>query len=262
LVVHPVSGSDGALTGSFSLGLTIRMTSENSQNDTSDDAGHLLDGLRLDFTDLLPGDILLFRAIQPDALAQRVSIDIGSPYTHAAVYLGNGEVIEAGHPKIEKRRLSEVDKEEYIIGVFRSQLGFSGDRVQALSEFAATLVRNDAQYDWRGIFKFKKVKTELEEHLQEILRRDYGKVLSKNELEQSSYFCSALVVACYTVSGVIGDTAQLAYKADAFSPADLHEDPTFGWFLGYISADRNEIPPDDPLMTTTLWRDLPDVRWW
>jgi hypothetical protein len=72
---------------------------------------------------------------------------------------------------------------------------------------------------------------------------------------QRPYFCSALAVACYTVTGVIGDIAQLLYKPEAFSPADLHEDPTFGWFLGYITADRNDILRDDPLLTTTNWRD-------
>jgi hypothetical protein len=72
---------------------------------------------------------------------------------------------------------------------------------------------------------------------------------------QRPYFCSALAVACYTVTGVIGDTAQLLYKPEAFSPADLHEDPRFGWFLGYITADRNDFLRDDPLLTTTNWRD-------
>lgn len=57
------------------------------------------------------------------------------------------------------------------------------------------------------------------------------------------------------------ETAQLTYKADAFSPADLHEDPTFGWFLGYISSE-NEVPDDDPLLNTTLWRDIDETPWW
>ncbi|MDA9420971.1 hypothetical protein XH97_02160 [Bradyrhizobium sp. CCBAU 53380] len=221
-----------------------------------------VDGLLLDYQDLLPGDILLFRAIDPDPLARRVSKTIGSPYTHAGIYLGGGELIEAGDPRIEIRRLSSHDKEDSVIGVFRSQNTFLDDRVRALREFAETLVRNGAEYDWDGVRAFRKVRTQLEEELFEILKRDYGKVLTKSELDQRSYFCSALIVACYIVSGVIGDTAQLAYKADAFSPADLHEDPTFGWFLGYITSQKNEIPADDPLLNTTLWRDVEETPWW
>ena len=58
------------------------------------------------------------------------------------------------------------------------------------------------------------------------------------------------------------DIAQIAYKEEAFSPVDLYENPTFGWFLGYIAADTIDIPTDDPLMMTTLWRDLLSTRWW
>lgn len=221
-----------------------------------------LGGLLLDFPDLLPGDILLFRAIDPDPLAKRVSRTTGSPYTHAGIYLGADELLEAGYPKVEIRRLSTSDKEGYIIGVFRSQNTFLDGRVRALREFAETLVRNGTKYDLAGIRAFREVRTQLEEELFGILDRDYGKVLTKEKLEQRSYFCSALVVACYIVSGVIDDTAQLAYKADAFSPADLHEDPTLGWFLGYITSPENEIPADDPLLNTTIWRDIEETPWW
>ena len=149
------------------------------------------------------------------------------------------KVLEAGDPKVEVRRLSDLDKEDNIIGVFRTQMGFLDGRIAELRHFADALVRNDAEYDWTGIRNFRQVKNQLEEELLEILDRDYGKVLTKDELERRSYFCSALVVACYIVCGVIGDTAQLAYKADAFSPAVLHEDPRFGWFLGYIKSPVN-----------------------
>ncbi|MCK1338619.1 hypothetical protein IVB38_22045 [Bradyrhizobium sp. 38] len=143
------------------------MTNRTSNEDPLREEASL-DGLLLEFADLLPGDILLFRAVEPDALAQRVSDEIGSPYTHAAVYLGNGEIIEAGDPKIEKHRLSEDDKEDYIIGVLRSQFKFGDERIQALREFADALVKSDSQYDWRGIFKYKKTRTKFEEELQEI----------------------------------------------------------------------------------------------
>lgn len=239
------------------------MINEHRNNDAAKAAAvDLEERPFLGFDDLLAGDILLFRAIAPDDTAQRISRASGSPYTHAAVYLGDGDVIEAGYPMVEKRQLVETDKQSNIIGVFRSQLGFSESRVQALQTFAKTLIANDSTYDLRGALKQKQTKSQLEEQLLDLLTQHYGKVVSKEEFEQRSYFCSALVVACYTVSGVIGNTAQLAYKADAFSPADLHEDPTFGWFLGYITADRNQIPPDDPLMTATLRRDLSDARWW
>ena len=90
----------------------------------------------------------------------------------------------------------------------------------------------------------------------------FGKVTSKEEFARQSYFCSALVVACYTISGVIEGSAEAAYPPDVFSPADLYRDPTFGWFLGYLARDADSIPADDPLMAMTLWRDHQDMRWW
>jgi cell wall-associated NlpC family hydrolase len=45
--------------------------------------------LVVQISDLLPGDVLLFRPRERDALQQRVSAAIGSPYTHAAIYLSD-----------------------------------------------------------------------------------------------------------------------------------------------------------------------------
>lgn len=233
-------------------------------NSTPTDTTHYTDGLILDFPDLLPGDILVFRAVDPDALTKRISRSTGSPYTHAAVYLGDLDVLEAGDEIVEVRRLSNLDKEDCVIGVFRSQCGFGEDRVRTLREFAARLAGNDLAYDKDGLKNFRQTRTEFEEELFDRLRLDYGKVLTKDELERRPYFCSSLVVASYIVCGIIGDTAQLAYQLDAFSPADLHREPTFGWFLGYVTDPDNKVPADDPLLIATSWRDSssPDERWW
>lgn len=165
--------------------------------------------------------------------------------------------MEAGGRFIEIRTLLDADKDENIVGVFRSQMGFPPERAAALRAFAESLVKNKVRYDLRGLFKYEEKKTKHEEELQELLERDYGKVASKAQLEQTPYFCSALAVACYTAAGVISDTAQLLYRADTFSPPDLYEEPTFGWFLGYIKPDDQTIPSDDPLMNMTSWKDIP-----
>jgi hypothetical protein len=56
---------------------------------------------------------------------------------------------------------------------------------------------------------------------------------------------------------IISDTAQVLYKVDTFSPPDLYEEATFGWFLGYVKSDGQTIPSDDPLMNMTSWKDTP-----
>jgi hypothetical protein len=47
-----------------------------------------------------------------------------------------------------------------------------------------------------------------------------------------------------------------------FSPADLHGDQTFGWFLGYITKEEKRIESDDPLLSITRWKDIEGERWW
>ena len=228
------------------------------------DAAHLTFGLMIDFPDLLPGDVLVFRAMDPDPLTRRIARSTGSPYTHAAVYLGGMQVLEAGGESVEIRNLERSEKKDTIIGVFRSQFGFGDDRVERLKEFSAILAGNRLAYDTEGLKAFRKTRAKFDDELYDRLLRDYGKVMTKDELERRPYFCSSLVVAVYIACGIIGATAQLAYQPDAFSPADLHRGTTFGWFLGYVTDPANIIPEDDPLLIATSWRDAsdPQDRWW
>ena len=82
----------------------------------------------------------------------------------------------------------------------------------------------------KGALEFKERKAKFEDELLAIMERDHGKFATNDELAKRKYFCSALIVACYAAVGVIDATAQLAYRAEAFSPGDLHRDDTFGWF--------------------------------
>ena len=118
-------------------------------------------------------------------------------------------------------------------------------------------------YDLIGALKYGKAKKQRGEDQLAFIRRNYGKVTANNEFAKQSFFCSAFVVACYSVAGVIGPSAQVAYVPDMFSPGSLHQDPTFGWLLGYLLPEGGSVPEDDPGQTqVTLWRDLMGCRWW
>jgi hypothetical protein len=217
----------------------------------SDSQNHPL----LAYDGLQPGDVLYFRALQPDLLTRGISRRIDSPYTHVAIYLGENRILEAGYPTIQIRELSEADKDEAIIGVFRSQIGFTPRRAGVLRDFARTLIDNKAPYDMQGFRDYKKAKFDFEANLQKLLELDYGKTVPHDLRQQSPYFCSGLIVACFIMVGIIDEFAELAFDAGTFSPRDLYEDPTFGWFVGYIKAEAVIVPPDDPLMNMTLWHD-------
>ena len=221
-------------------------------------------GLALQPSDLLPGDVLLYRPLSPNVIQRAISSATGSPYTHAAIYLGAGLIAESGVPfGVTKSALQDSMQGNQCIAVLRSQLGFSGDRPSRLNEFVGAVLEDKKFYNFIAVADFSKRSAEHFSNQLEFIRENYGKVTSGDEFAKQSFFCSAFVVACYAVAGVIGETAQVAYQPNNFSPGHLSEDPTFGWLLGYLIPEGGAIPPDDPLLIqATLWRDCQDVRWW
>jgi len=238
---------------------------DKKQNATPADGAPLaLEGLLLDFKNLLPGDILLVRDLDQKKLQREISAATESPYTHAAIYLGDNEIAEAMPlpSGVRERQLSDADKSGRVIGVLRSQMAFLNDRPKKLSKFVRTVVQAARGYDWRGVYNFEEVRSGFLLTVLDELRKNYGKVSPEAELVRRRYFCSAFIVVCYFVAGVIDDSAQIAYEPNAFSPADLYGDPAFGWLLGYITDDSNNIGHDDPLLGLMQWRNDQAGQWW
>lgn len=215
-------------------------------------------------SNLLPGDVLLYRPSTPNAIQRRITSATGSPYTHAAIYIGAGLIAESVVPSgVTKSALRDSLQGTQCIGVLRSQVGFGDDRPERLIRFVDEALQHNRFYDFIALANFSKRSAEYFFNQLEFIRKNYGKVTSHEEYAERSFFCSAFVVACYAAVGVIGETAQVAYEPNNFSPGHLGEDPTFGWLLGYLVAEDGAIPPDDPLLSrTTLWRDVQDARWW
>ena len=164
---------------------------------------------------------------------------------------------------VTKSALQDSIQGNQCIAVLRSQLGFSGDRPRRLNEFVAAVLEHKKFYDFIAVAGFSKRSAEYFSNQLEFIANNYGKVTSREEFAEQSFFCSAFVVACYAVAGVIGETAQVAYQPNNFSPGRLGADPTFGWLLGYLVPESGAIPHDDPLLTqATLWRDCQNARWW
>ncbi len=211
---------------------------------------------------LLPGDVLLHRAGKNKPQTNVVSKLTSSPYTHASIYVGNNFIAEAVLPKIRRQNLSNVLKKCEYIGVLRSQVGFLEERKNILTDFIDQLIKNNAKYDLTGAIKFSNDRADHFQNEIERISENYGSVTSKEEFEKRKYFCSALIVASYSVVGIIGESAQVAYPPGIFSPGDLYKDVTFGWFLGYLKKKDVKIQDDDPLMNHTLWCDQQELRWW
>ncbi|MCX5572187.1 hypothetical protein [Kaistia nematophila] len=220
--------------------------------------------LVLKIADLLPGDLLLYRGAHLKIHQRKIAEATGSPYTHAAIFLGDGRVAESSFPSgVGTQYVEQSIKGSRCVAVLRSQLGFGGDRPDRLNKFVDAVLEQRRFYNLIAAVNFERESMQYFDSHLEIVRENYGKVNSDEEFAQQSFFCSAFVVACYSVVGLIGPTAQIAYLPSAFSPGSLYQDPSFGWLLGYLVPEGGSVPTDDPVLTqATLWSDLPDCRWW
>lgn len=213
---------------------------------------------------LMPGDVLLFRSRKITSVQRAISSATGSPYTHAAIYLGDGVVAESNVPLgVGKGALADSIRGSRCVAVLRSQLGFEGDRPRKLRAFVDDVLARGKLYNFNDALKFKSQSAAYFDNELDFIRENYGKVTLYDELAEQRFFCSAFVVACYSVVGIIGDSAQVAYQPNNFSPGHLHQDPTFGWLLGFLVPEGGSVPKDDPVLNqATCWCDLTSYRWW
>jgi hypothetical protein len=212
-------------------------------------------------SDLMPGDVLLYRSRKITSVQRAISKATGSPYTHAAIYLGDGVVAESNVPHgVGKRALTDSIRHCRCVAVLRSQLGFGGDRPQKLRAFVNDVLAHGKLYNFNDVLKFKNQSAAYFENQLDFIRENYGKVTTHDEFAEQAFFCSAFVVACYTVVGIIRESAQVGYQPIYFSPRHLHQDPTFGWLLGFLVPEGGSVPEDDPVLTqATCWRDVVDA---
>jgi hypothetical protein len=215
-------------------------------------------------TDLLPGDVLLFRPHKPNIIQRKIAKATNSPYSHAAIYLGNGCVADSDWPSgVAKRSLESRMQAAQCVAVMRSQYGFSENRPADLNKFVDATIESGKFYDLLNVVNFEKNRDEYFDNQLKFIEENYEKATLTEEFSRQSFFCSAFVVACYSVVGIIGETAQAAYHPQSFSPGCLGEDPTFGWLLGHLLPKNGSVPGDDPLLTkATRWRDMQGCQWW
>lgn len=214
--------------------------------------------------DLLLGDVLLYRPRTANVIQSEIIQATGSPYTHAAIYLGNDKIAESVFPcGVTQSSLNASIGNTQCVAVLRSQLGFDDKRAKTLTDFVRSVAEEGKVYDLISALSFKNESSKYFDNQLQFIQKNYGKVTSMKDFEKSRFFCSAFVVACYAVVGIIGETAQVAYKPKYFSPGHLGQDPTFGWVLGYLVPEDGAVPGDDPLLCqATLWRNCQSVRWW
>src|SRR5262249_25169759 len=143
---------------------------------------------------------------------------------------------------VRKYSLERSMKGSQCVGVLRSQLGFAGNRPDRLNKFVDSVLKGKKFYNLIAAYNLERDSRNYFDNQLEFIRTNYGKVTSHEKFAEKSFFCSGFVVACYSVVGIIGGTAQVAYPPEFFSPAGLYRDPTFGWLLGYLLPEGGSVP--------------------
>ena len=162
------------------------------------------DGAALKPADLRPGDILLTAAeTLPSAGIQMMTF---APVSHAAVYIGDGQVVEAVRPRVQVRRVEDLLVEEATALVFRHP-DLTAEQAQSIRAFVLEQVGKDFNY----FSMYLHVPTVLVRRLCElplipsVVRDACIKGIGAIHYlaaDERQYFCSQLVLQAYRQAGV------------------------------------------------------------
>lgn len=225
---------------------------------------------------LQPGDVLLCRGnTEGVSLAAYVSSEIAaatsSPYTHAALYLGNGQIVDARVLQgIRVRPLTELIARTQYIAAMRQPGAWDAVRVDRLRAFAKKLDELGTKYNTNAFAGYvlepelnRKVRWEdhrqaHQDSVMEQIEAAFARPPPPREEPLRKYFCSELVVAAFVHVGYLGIGADVIYDPGHMAPGDIPRDNTFGFLVGYIAKGTPfDVPSDDPLLGTTLASSVP-----
>jgi uncharacterized protein YycO len=153
---------------------------------------------------LRPGDILLTHA--PSLRATGIQLFTFAPVSHAAVYIGDGKIVEAVMPSVRTRSMEDVLKEETVVVVLRHP-ELTGEQARLIREYA--LEKSGTGFSFLGVtlqFPLSIGRKVCEvplipTALRDACIRSLG-VLNHLAASENQLFCSQLVLQAYRHAGV------------------------------------------------------------
>lgn len=144
---------------------------------------------------LKPGDVLV--STEDGGISSLIRAATGSPYSHAALYIGGGKIIDATSPGVTTRSLADLAEPAARVSVIRA-VGLSAAQEQQIVETAKSLLGK--KYNTTGLVTG--VISEFSPAYQ-IYRRFWGSGrYGMAGLVGRGYFCSELVIKAYKSAGV------------------------------------------------------------
>lgn len=187
--------------------------------------------------ELLAGDILL--SADPGIASAGIRLLTTSPVSHAAIYVGNGEVAEALRGGVRLRGIDRVLKEETVVAAFRHPV-LDEERAQRMSQFAREQVGKP--YDFVGVvmhapFSLQRRVCELP-GVPTLLREACLSTLATLQLIHGGddrFFCSQFVLESYRAVGLPITRARPHWV----SPEDI---------MHMRAGDVSSLPVEQPLI--------------
>ena len=187
--------------------------------------------------DLLVGDILL--SADPGIASAGIRLLTTSPVSHAAIYVGNGEVAEALRGGVRLRSIDRVLQEETVVAAFRHPV-LDEERAQRMSQYAREQVGKP--YDFVGVvmhapFALQRRVCELP-GVPTLLREACLSTLATFQLIHGGddrFFCSQFVLESYRAVGLPITRARPHWV----SPEDI---------MHMRAGDVPSLPVEQPLM--------------
>lgn len=190
-----------------------------------------------------------------DVLISYARLMMGEPgcetgYSHAAIYLGSGEILESDTSGVKKSTVGDVLRVYDHIAVLRSHNLWSRSRIGRLKDFASRQIGKKF-----NIYALPRIEFLRQESAENSYREisDYFEGLSDPvETERNSYFCSELVASAFIDADIITESAAILLKPETLLPIDIAQDKIFGFFVGYIAQDSAYSVPDDDWFRTNV----------
>ena len=169
--------------------------------------------------EIAPGDILL--SADPTFVSTSIRAMTFAPVSHAAVYIGDGRLVDAMRPGVRVRELTELLDEAALVLVLRYP-DLTAEQAAAIGEYAVH--RSGAGFNFLGVtlhipFSLARRVCELPlvpAALRDACIRSVG-VLNDVAASEKRVFCSQLVLLAYRNAGVTVTAAD----PRLISPADL-----------------------------------------
>ena len=206
---------------------------------------------KIDMENLLNGDFLFCRprSVDLDYKRRLIQSSTGGYYTHCAIYIGNGEIIDAVWPTIRKIKLAELLKEYRYIAALRIHGNeINLDRQEKIVNYAKDQINKKYDYISAISSPIREVNNVIAQHLE----YQGNPISEKSNNQEDSFFCSQLLMEAALASGYFDHVQDEKYfQSSNWTPNGLAK---FGYgdFLYLIGYLGDEVDENDYFLSGNM----------